>query len=447
VYLFVVDWQMGLFVLAPFVVGAALYSRQFAGYGENMARYNESLKDVNAGAVEFVQGISVVKTFGQTGRAHRRYVEAADRLVDHFLAWVSGLLRVSSLAEVVLSPLTPLAAIAAAGTWQVSRGATDPVDLIVFFLLGLALTAPVLSLGYAMTDVQAAGEAATRVGRLLDAPTLPEPDQPARPQGTGIDIDDVSFSYDGTRTVLDGITLRVEPGTVTALVGASGSGKSTLAKLLCRFWDPDDGAVRLGGVDLRSIGRDDLYRHVGFVFQDVQLLRASVADNIALARPDATRADIEAAARAAQIHDRICELRDGYDTVIGDGATLSGGEAQRVSIARALLADTPILVLDEATAYADPDSEAAVQTALAELTAQRTLLVIAHRLSTITAADQIVVLDRGRIAERGTHTELVALDGIYRHQWDADQRVTPTPIGSPTGTVAEHVDATSRGGS
>ncbi|MEM9038545.1 MAG: ABC transporter ATP-binding protein [Actinomycetota bacterium] len=423
-YLFIVDWQLALIVLIPFAIGIFLYGKQFSGYGENMAKYNEALEEVNVGAVEFVQGISVVKTFGQAGRAHRRFIDAAFRLVDYFWDWVSGLLRVSSAAEVALSPLTTLAVIAGTGSWFVSNDWISATDLVVFFVLGLALTAPILTLGYAMDEVQQASRAAGRIGTVLAEPVLPEAADPAVPADNSISLDGVGFSYDGERDVLRDIELRIEPGTLTALVGPSGSGKSTLAKLLCRFWDPTAGAVRLGEVELPDIARDELYRRVGFVFQEVQLLRASVADNIALGRPDANRSEIEQVARLAQIHDRIEQLPDGYDSIVGEGALLSGGEAQRVSIARALLADPPILVFDEATSFADPESEAAIQDALSNLTIGRTLIVIAHRLSTIVDADRIVVLRDGQIVETGTHDELVDLGGEYSRQWSADQRAS-----------------------
>ncbi|MEO1061613.1 MAG: ABC transporter ATP-binding protein [Actinomycetota bacterium] len=429
VLLFVTDWQLSLVVMVPFLLGVALYARQMSGYGDKMTRYDEALEEVNTGAVEFVQGISVVKTFGQAGRAHRRFLDAAYRLVDYFWDWVSSLLRAAAASEVVLSPLATLALISGAGTWFVSTGRIDAVDLVLFFVLGLALTAPILTLGYAATDLQIASQAAARVSQLLHAPVLPTTDTPQLPDGNHIAFDRVSFSYDGERDVLRDVDLRLDTGTVTALVGPSGSGKTTLAKLLCRFWDPTEGAVRLGGVDLREIAPDELYRHVGFVFQDVQLLRATVADNVRLGRPDADDAAVEGAARSAQIHDRITALPRGYDSVVGEDAVLSGGEAQRISIARALLADAPVLVLDEATAFADPESEAAIQDALSVLAGGRTLLVIAHRLSTIVGADQIAVVDDGRIVERGRHDELLVEAGLYRRLWDADRRITIEPTG------------------
>lgn len=218
------------------------------------------------------------------------------------------------------------------------------------------------------------------------------------------------------------MSLRLTPGTVTALVGPSGSGKSTLASLVTRFHDVTGGRITVGGADVREIASERLYRHIGFVLQDVQLLRTSVRDNIRLARPDASEEEVRAAARAAQIDRRIEALPRGYDSVVGEEAVLSGGEAQRVSIARALLADAPVLVLDEATAFADPESEAAIQDAIARLVRGRTVLVIAHRLPTIVEADQIAVLSGGRITERGRHPELLAENGLYARMWASHER-------------------------
>lgn len=231
----------------------------------------------------------------------------------------------------------------------------------------------------------------------------------------------MSFAYDGRADVLSGIDLVLEPGTLTALVGPSGSGKSTLASLLPRLWDVGHGRITIGGIDLREMAAADLYQAVSFVLQDVQLLRMSLAENIALARPDASQAEIEAAARAAQIHDRLMVLPRGYASVPGEDEHLSGGEAQRVAIARAILADAPILVLDEATAFADPEAEAATQSGLSTLIAGRTVLVIAHRLHTITGADQICAMGAGRIVERGRHADLVAAGGLYAQLWAASE--------------------------
>ncbi|MFD0662847.1 ABC transporter ATP-binding protein [Thermocatellispora tengchongensis] len=260
------------------------------------------------------------------------------------------------------------------------------------------------------------------------------PSDPEAPGEGGVRLRGVGFSYDGAAEVLSGVDLDLAPGTVTALVGPSGAGKSTLAKLVARFFDVTEGSITIGGVDVRRIDPAALYRTVGFVFQEVALLRGTVADNIRLARPDAPLEEVERAARAAQIHDRIQALPRGYDSEVGVDAEFSGGEAQRISIARALLADTPVLVLDEATAYADPHSEARIQQALSAVAAGRTLLVIAHRLATVREADQIVVLDSGRVVEKGRHAELLARGGRYARMWRAQE---PAQESRRTDTVVE----------
>lgn len=360
-YLAWVDWRLTLAALAPVALGIVLYGFQYRGYGEKMAAYNRSLEGVNAASVAFVQGIAVVKTFGQARRAHDRFIERTEAFVASFWEWVRGLIALSSATEVVLSPLFSLAVVLVCGVGLVAAGAAAPIDLLAFAVLAPGLTAPFLTLAYSQNDMMMAREAAGRITELLDAPVLPEPRATGTPAGTRVVYDRVGFTYDGRTEVLREIDLVLEPGTVTALVGPSGSGKTTVARLLPRFWDATAGRITVGDVPIGEIAPEELYRLVGFVFQDAQLLRASVRENIALGRPEASAADIEAAARAAQIHERIAALPRGYDSVVGEDAQLSGGEAQRVSIARALLADAPILVLDEATAFADPESEAAIQ--------------------------------------------------------------------------------------
>ncbi|MEM7091730.1 MAG: ABC transporter ATP-binding protein [Actinomycetota bacterium] len=425
IYLFVIDWRMALVVLIPFVAGIFLYAKQMSGYGEKMEQYNQSMADVNTASIEFVQGIAVVKTFGQTGRAHKRYKTSTDSFIQSFWDWVKGLLNIASLSDIVLSPLTTLTLVLGASAWFIDRGTLEVADILVFLSLGLALTMPILTLGFAGNEVQLASAAAGRIGRALAEKPLPQPTDPQIPLEDDLRLEGVTFSYGPDEpVVLDDVSLAFEPDTVTAIVGASGSGKTTLGRLLCRFWDPTGGSIRLGGVDLRDIESEELYARVGFVFQNVQLIRGTIADNIRLADPEAPQSQVEAAAQAAQIHDRVMELPDGYESVIGENVSLSGGERQRLSIARALIANPPILVLDEATAFADPESEAAVQDALSTLVAGRTLIVIAHRLSTITQADQIVVLDEGRVVETGTHADLLDAGGTYQKQWAADARVT-----------------------
>jgi ATP-binding cassette subfamily B protein len=313
----------------------------------------------------------------------------------------------------------------AAGIGSLAMGWSTPTGVLAAVLVGVGLTEQLGSLNYATGEYRRARAAAGRVADLLAVPAMPGPRQPQAPAGHRVEFDDVRFAYPGApdTEVLRGVRAVLEPGTVTALVGPSGAGKSTMALLLPRFFDVTEGAVRIGGVNVRDIEPRELYLLVGFVLQDVRLLRTTVRDNIRLGRPDAAQADVVRAARAARIHDRIMAFPNGYDTEIGAGTTLSGGERQRLSIARALLADTPVLVLDEATAFADPESEAAVQDALSELARGRTVLVIAHRLSTITNVDQILVLADGAITERGTHAELLATHGRYAALWSAQQWV------------------------
>lgn len=420
-YLIWVDWRLAAAATVPLLAGTALHALQFRGYGEKMAAYNAALSDVNAVAVEFVQGIAVIKTFGQARRAYGRFLLQTKTFVAFFWNWVRGLLGLAAASEVVLSPLFALLTALAVGLLPVTAGLIAPVDLLALAVLMPGLTAPFLTLAYARNEAMLAKDAARRIGDLLDTPALPQPAVPRAPRGTRVAFEQVGFSYDGETEVLQDIDLVLEPATVTALVGPSGSGKSTLARLLPRFWDVGSGRITIGGVDVRELAPETLYARVGFVFQDVRLLRVSLAENIALGRPEASRQEIEAAARAAQIHERITALPRGYDSVAGEDARLSGGEAQRVSIARALLADAPILVLDEATAFADPDSEAAIQDALSTLAAGRSLLVIAHRLHTVTGVDCICVMDEGRIVERGRHQALLAADGLYAELWAASE--------------------------
>ncbi|WP_028477023.1 ABC transporter ATP-binding protein [Nocardia sp. CNY236] len=419
-YLFWLDWRLALFCLVPLVLWFGLVAYMMRDEGARTARWSAELDKVNSAVVEFIDGIAVVKAFGQTGRAQDRYRKAGDDLARFLAEWAGPMRRLDAIASLLIS--APVMLLVALGGGVLLDA--DPAEIIAFVMLAVGLGAPVLALGFGAAAMQVATDAAGRVAELLATAELPRPAEPSTPRGARVVFDSVRFSYDGSTTVLDGIDLVLEPGTVTALVGPSGSGKSTLARMLPRFWDVEEGAVLIGGVDVRNIAERDLYRHVGFVFQETLLLRTSIRDNIALGRPEADIAEIESAARAAQIHDRILALPRGYDSEIGADAHLSGGEAQRISIARAILANTPVLVLDEATAFADPESEAAVQDALSRLTAGRTLLVIAHRLHTIRGADRIVLLSEGRIAEAGQHEELLAQGGRYQRLWQSQSVVT-----------------------
>lgn len=421
-YLVSVDWKLTLVLFVPIVVGIALYARRFAVGKDAWQDFSVSSERVNASAVEFVQGIAVMKTFGGADRASSRFLSTTRAHAELFHRMTAKSTRSMAAGDIALATPTTLVFLLAAGLAFVQAGWTSAEDVVPFVVLGLGVLGPLFGMWSAANTFMQARSASQRVRDLLATPVLSLADTSSVPEGGRIELRNVGFSYDGGRAALRDVNFVLEPGTVTALVGRSGAGKSTVSRLIPRFWDPTEGAVLLGGVDLRDLTPAELYRHVSFVFQDVQLLRASVRENIALARPDADQSDVERAARVAQIHDRIVALPQGYDSVVGEDALFSGGEAQRVSIARALVADTPILVLDEATAFADPESEAQIQDALSELAVGRTLLVIAHRLSTVRNVDQIVVLDDGKVAERGTHDQLVAADGVYAGLWQDHER-------------------------
>ncbi|TDC82489.1 ABC transporter ATP-binding protein [Micromonospora sp. KC606] len=417
VYLLTVDWRLMLITLIPVLLAIAHVPLLMtsARTGEQKD-FDAAMGRLASSVVEFVQGISVVKAFGGAERAHRKFLTAADDFVDIFTRWVRGVSAVAAGMQLALSPPFVLGVVLLGGTVLITSGGMAAADLLPFLLLGLGLTAPVAALGHGFDDMRAAGRAVGRIREVLKVGALPEPAYPVAPQDDRVELHHVRFGYDGGHEVLRGVDLALEPGTVTALVGPSGSGKSTLVQLLARFFDPTDGSVRLGGVDLRDIGSRELYRRVSFFLQDVRLLRASVADNIALAVPHANLDDVVRAARLAHIHDRILELPRGYETVLGEEVKLSGGEAQRIAIARALAADTPVLVLDEATAFADPQTDRAVRQALAMLR-DRTVLVIAHRLETIADADTVVMLEDGTVVERGRPTDLLAENGKFAAFW------------------------------
>ncbi|CAM2839704.1 ABC transporter ATP-binding protein [Skermania piniformis] len=424
IYLFVVDWRPALITLLPLIGYAfALRAMMNPQSQDRLARFDRREHDVAVATTEFVDGIAVVRGFAGGRRTSAAYQDAVDEYAAALQAWKGPMMRIQAASDLLLTPTLLTLVVTAAGLGLTQLGWLAPADLVAFLLVAPALGASFLAIGYGTQAVRQGNAAAARLRDLQQLPELAAPgagDAELRP-GPDVRFEGVEFGYRRGRPVLHDIDLTLIPGTVTALVGPSGAGKSTLAQLVPRFFDPTAGRIMIGGRDLRDYPVAELYRTVGFVLQDVRLIRGTVRENLALADPDAADAALERVARAARIHDRILALPQGYDTVLGEGAVLSGGEAQRLSIARALLADPPVLVLDEATAFADPESEAAVQDAVAELIAGRTVLVIAHRLHTITGVDRIVVLDGGTIVESGTHAELVEADGLYRRLWSANQ--------------------------
>lgn len=418
VYLFVVDWRIALALCGPVLAYLVLMSVMTIQSGSKIVAAPRWAERMNGEAGAYLEGQPVVRIFG--GAAASSFRNRLDEYIGFLVDWQRPFVGKKTLMDLVTRPTTFLWLIMIVGTPLVVTGRTEPVGLLPFLLLGTTFGARLLGIGYGLGGIQGGMLAARRVQSALDEPelTVRAGSPPATADGAVV-FSRVTFGYRPEVPVIKNVSLTLRPGTVTALVGPSGSGKSTLAALLARFHDVQRGAITVGGADIRTLSADELYRRIGFVLQETQLVHGTAAENIALAQPDADTEAITAAARDAQIHERIEHLPDGYATVLGAGTGLSGGERQRLTIARAILADTPVLILDEATAFADPESEYLVQQALNRLTRDRTVLVIAHRLHTVTHADQIVVLDDGAIAEVGTHDDLLAAGGRYRALWES----------------------------
>ena len=416
-YLFVTDWRVGLAALGPLLLALATLPFMMRDHAEQSARYAESLKNLNSSVVELVRGIGVVKVFQADGKNQGTFMEHSREFGTFYLSWVRATVHPSALIQIFSSPLFGLMIVALAGQWLIAEHEADPFAVLAGLLLVSNIASPVMQLARMGIMFKEAYEAAKELTAFFDIEEPEDADGSARVEDNSVSLDSVSFSYVAGTPVLSDINARLSPGSVTALVGPSGSGKSTLAHMIPRLLDPTRGTVQVGNMDATELSATQLYEHVSFVFQDAYLMRLSVRDNIRLSHPDATDEQVVFAAEAAQIHERILSLPRGYGSVIGEDASLSGGEQQRIAIARVILQDTPIVVLDEATAFADPDSEVAIQQAISRLVAGRTLIVIAHRLHTIVGVDNILVVKNGRIRESGSHSTLLAADGAYADMW------------------------------
>ncbi|GAA1943572.1 ABC transporter ATP-binding protein [Kitasatospora viridis] len=414
-----VQWKLLLAVLLILPIAMLCLSFLSRDHTQQRETYNRANERVNAAVVEFVQGMPVVRTFDDGKHSFGRFATAVEEFTEAVAGWLATSRTAGLLTKLFIVPLPTLLLVATAAVPLRAAGWISDTDLLLGLLIGTLPIEAVAPLMHLVNHINDSKAGAVRIADLLAVPALPEPEHPREPADRSITLERVRFSYTPDRPALDGLDLEIPAGTVCALVGPSGSGKSTVARLVPRFHDVDEGAVRIGGVDVREMSSTALLKQVALVFQDPFLVTGSIAENIRLAKPDATDAEVEAAAEAAAAHEFIVnELPAGYATQVGErGGLLSGGQRQRITIARAILSDAPIVILDEATAFADPENEALIQRAVARLTAGRTVLVIAHRLNTITGVDQIAVLDGGRVVERGRHTDLVAAGGRYAQLW------------------------------
>lgn len=419
VLLLAFDWRLGLLSLIPVGLGFLIMMKMTgAGMEQKMREYQNSLSAMSNEAVEYVRGVPVVKTFGQTIFSFKRFKAAIDNYEKWVIAYTKALRLPMMFYTTAINGV--FAFLIAGGILFARGGVTNALllNLIFYIIITPVIGTTLTKIMFMSEDAMIVGDALNRIDAVLQEKPLPESFPGSKPEGNGISLEHVSYSYDGKKNALNDVSLTIQPGQTVALVGASGSGKTTLANLITRFFDPQRGRVLIGGADIREIPKENLMNRVSFVFQSSRLLKTSILENVRMGNPAATRAEVIHALEAAQCMDLIEKLPDGVDTVVGrDGVYLSGGEQQRIAIARAILKDAPILIFDEATAFADPDNEVRVQQALSALSRGKTVVMIAHRLSSVTGADCIYVLQDGEIMESGTHSELVAQNGIFARMW------------------------------
>ena len=419
VLLFVFDWRLGLLSLAPVLLGFLIMMTMTGSrMQQKMKEYQNALDDMSNEAVEYVRGIPVVKTIGQTIFSFKKFKGSIDRYKTWVIAYTKELRTPMMLYTAAINGV--FAFLIAGGLLLTQKGVTPEflLNLIFYIIITPIISVALTKIMFQSENAMIVDDALQRIDSVLNLDPLKETDHPQHPENGSVELQNVSFSYDGEKDVLKGVSLSIPAGRTVALVGPSGGGKTTLANLISRFFDPQSGVVKIGGVDVRSIPKKELMDTVAFVFQNSRLIKASILENVRMGKPDATREEILAALQNAQCDDIIEKLPNGVDTVIGTkGVYLSGGEQQRIAIARVMLKNAPVLILDEATAFADPDNETRVQAALSNLSRGKTVIMIAHRLSTVVGVDKIYVVKDGQIAESGSSRELLAQGGLFSRMW------------------------------
>ncbi len=427
VIMFTIDWRLTLLSLISIPVGLVFFSLMMVGSEESFNNTIVKTKALNDTAVEYINGIEVIKAFGKSKSSYEKFVIAAKEGADCYIEWM----RRCNIYQNIAMTLLPaqLLSLLPFSAWFYMTGRASGPDILMLIILSLGLVSPFLVVAGYMDDMSKMGSIISEATAILEKRELQRPDTMLhKPSGTTIELQNVHFGYK-EKEVLHGINLTITEGTVNALVGPSGSGKSTIAKLIASFWDVDDGSITLGGVDIRNIPLDEYNKYIAYVSQDNYLFDETVMENIRMGNPNASDEDVINAAKACGCHDFIMNLEKGYDTIAGGaGGHLSGGERQRISIARAMLKNAPIIILDEATAYTDPENEALVQKSVAKLVVGKTLIVIAHRLSTIVSSDQIIVINDGNIDATGTHDSLLASSPLYKEMWNAHISTKDTEV-------------------
>ena len=421
IYIFTVDWRMGLASLATVPLGMFCYVFMMAGSAKFYQRTVTATKALNDTAVEYIGGIQVIKVFGKTKSSYERFVHDAYEAAHSFIDWMRASIIPFTFA-MVLMPATMVSVLPIGGL-LVKNGSLSAQDFVTVIILSVGVITPIITMMSYSDDFRTMGTIFGEVRAILDAPEMIRPAEGEVPERNDLELKDVRFAYQ-EKEVLHGVSMAIPEGSFVALVGPSGSGKSTIARLIASLWDVSDGSISLGGTDIRQIPQEAYADKIAFVSQDNYLFNMSVRENIRIGRPSATDAEVEEAARQSGCHDFILGLEKGYDTMVGSsGGHLSGGERQRISIARAMLKAAPIVILDEATAYTDPENEAVIQRSVSKLTEGKTLIVIAHRLSTVMDADKIYVIKDGQIDDAGTHKELLGRHGLYEKMWNAHMEV------------------------